>query len=61
VKERLIRLKYFIYMYKSRIMESINIFKGEERGQKRVTEEVNLIKVHYMHVWKYHNGTLLYN
>jgi hypothetical protein len=24
-------------------------------------EQVNLIKVHYMHVWKYHNGTPSYN
>jgi hypothetical protein len=24
---------------------------------RRVIEEVNMVKVHYMHVWKYHNET----
>jgi hypothetical protein len=24
-------------------------------------EKMNLIKVHYMHVWNFHNETLLYN
>jgi hypothetical protein len=26
-----------------------------ERGNKKVTEEVNVIKVHYVHVWKGHD------
>jgi hypothetical protein len=29
--------------------------------EERVIEGVNLIKVHYMHAWKYHNETPLYN
>jgi hypothetical protein len=33
----------------------------EERGIKRVIEGVNMIKVHYMHIWKCHNETPLYN
>jgi hypothetical protein len=34
--------------------------KGEEgrgKGEERVIEKVNVIKEHYMHVWKYHNET----
>jgi hypothetical protein len=33
------------------------------QGQRRITEDkgVNMIKVHYIHVWKYHNKTFLYN
>jgi hypothetical protein len=37
-----------------------NKIKGEKRIKKRITEAVNLIKVHYMQVWKYHNETPLY-
>jgi hypothetical protein len=32
---------------------------GEE--DKTIIKGANLIKVHYMHVWKYHNETPLYN
>jgi hypothetical protein len=31
------------------------------KEKKRVTEGMNMIKVHYIHVWKYHNKTPLYN
>jgi hypothetical protein len=30
-------------------------------GLKRVVDGVNLIKVLYMYVWKYHNESPLYN
>jgi hypothetical protein len=34
-----------------------------ERGERveRIIEGINLIKVYYMHVWKYHIETPLYN
>jgi hypothetical protein len=28
---------------------------------KKVIEGVSMIKVHYMHLWKYHSETPLYN
>jgi hypothetical protein len=33
------------------------------QGERRIREDkgVNMIKEHYMHVWKYHNKTSLYN
>jgi hypothetical protein len=33
------------------------------QGERRIREDkgVDMIKVHYMHVWKYHNKTFLYN
>jgi hypothetical protein len=34
--------------------------KGEERkkwGSKKIIERLNIIKVHYMHVWKCHSET----
>jgi expansin (peptidoglycan-binding protein) len=43
-------------MYENRITKTV--LKGEIRKNNR---RVNLIKVHYMYVWKYHNGTPLYN
>jgi hypothetical protein len=27
----------------------------------KVIDGVNFVKVHYMHIWKYHNETHLYN
>jgi hypothetical protein len=45
-------------------MEPLGKWKGnrkwEEVGgvmRKRVMKGVNMIKVHYMHIWKYHNET----
>jgi hypothetical protein len=35
------------------------VFKKGE--YERVVKGVNLIKVHYMHVWEYHNDMPLYN
>jgi hypothetical protein len=39
--------------------------KGEGDGVIMIkvhnVEGTNLIEVHYMHVWKYHNETSLYN
>jgi hypothetical protein len=37
----------------------LQFFQGERKI--REDEGVNMIKVHYMHVWKYHNKTSLYN
>jgi hypothetical protein len=33
------------------------------QGERRIREDngVNMIKVNYIHVWKYHNKTFLYN
>jgi hypothetical protein len=34
----------------------------KEKGKMRKSNKgVNLIQVHYMHGWKYHNETLFYN
>jgi hypothetical protein len=41
-----------------------NCFKrGGEEGElkKSKRELIDLIKVHYIHIWKYHNETPLYN
>jgi hypothetical protein len=34
-------------------MKSFKTRKGKEVGGIRVIEGVNVIKLHYMHVWKY--------
>jgi hypothetical protein len=49
--------KYFIHMHENGIMKSDKIvFKKKDGGRwERVIEVVNLIKVHYMPVWEYHN------
>jgi hypothetical protein len=40
----------------------LGILRGERERTKRVIEVVKMIKVYYMHVWKYHNETIyLYN
>jgi hypothetical protein len=31
------------------------------KKKERVIERMDLIKLYYMHMWKYHNKTLLYN
>jgi hypothetical protein len=46
-------------MYEKRIMKPI--LKGREEGVRKSSGGVNLIKVHYMHTWKYHNETPSYN
>jgi hypothetical protein len=33
----------------------------EEKSKESNMDGVNLIKVHYMHIYEYHNETLLYN
>jgi predicted DNA-binding antitoxin AbrB/MazE fold protein len=47
-------------MYENGIMKPFKIVfkKREEAIRKRIE---GLIKVHYMHEWKYHNETPLYN
>jgi hypothetical protein len=47
-------------MYESRIMKPIKTIKRGE-GKERVIEGVDMIKIHYMHEWKYHNKTPLIN
>jgi hypothetical protein len=53
--------KYFIHMYENRIMKPVKNFQRRGKGIKKSNRVVNSIKVHYMHVWKYHNETPLYN
>jgi hypothetical protein len=54
-------LKYFTHKYENRIMKPIqNCFKVR-KGDKKKKQRVNLIKAHYMHVWKYHNEPPLYS
>jgi ribosome-binding ATPase YchF (GTP1/OBG family) len=42
------------------IQEIVKKKKGGGEEDKRVKEEVNLIKVHYMHVWQHHKVQLIY-
>jgi hypothetical protein len=35
------------------MQERLKKWGGLERGQARVTEEVNIVKVYYMCMWKY--------
>jgi hypothetical protein len=52
----------YIYIYEYSIIKPTKRKKeGKERGKLRKSNRVNLIKVHYMQVCIYHNGTLLYN
>jgi hypothetical protein len=53
--------KYIICIYKNRIIKFIKIVFKRERGNKKVREGMNLIKVYYTHTWKFHNETPLYN
>jgi hypothetical protein len=47
-------------MYENMIMKpKINLFKMWKREQERAIEGVNLIKVPYVHTWKYYNETPL--
>jgi hypothetical protein len=49
-------------MNKNSIMKLIKIVKGEVKGgQEKVLDGVDIIRVHYMQVWKYYNETLWYN
>jgi hypothetical protein len=48
-------------LYEYMKIESWNWFKKGDGGQERSIEGLNSIKAHYMHVWKRHNETLLYN
>jgi hypothetical protein len=41
-------------------MKPIKILK-KEGGDKNLLEGVNMIKVHFIHKWKYYNETPLYN
>jgi predicted DNA-binding antitoxin AbrB/MazE fold protein len=44
-------------MYENGIMKPVKIVFKRGKGMIRVIEGVNLIKVHYVQVWKYHNET----
>jgi hypothetical protein len=50
--------KYFVYIYEDRTMEPIEIVlrKGGEEW-----EGLDLIRLHYMHIWKYHSEMPLCN
>jgi hypothetical protein len=46
-----------IFMYKNRIIKPIKVILKWKTSKSN--RGVNLIKVHYMHAWKYHNETLV--
>jgi hypothetical protein len=49
-------LKYFTYMYENWLMKPVeNIWKGGGRGLWGVIERLNLVKAHYIHIWKCHS------
>jgi hypothetical protein len=54
---------YIIYTYENFIMKPTKTIKKEKRRGKEVkknnVEGLILIKVHYMHAYKYHNGTFV--
>jgi hypothetical protein len=55
-------IKVIIYVYGNRIIKSTEIEKGENvKGNKRAIEEVNMAKVHSMHVQKQHNEIPFYS
>jgi hypothetical protein len=54
-----VNMKYIIYVCENRIMKLTKNSKGRW-GLKKVNR-VSLSKVHYMHVFKYHSVTPLYN
>jgi hypothetical protein len=54
-------LKSFIYTHKNRIIKPITLFKKVSRGGQEEKQRGELIKAHYMHVWKCHNETPLHN
>jgi hypothetical protein len=59
-ESRWIGVKYFPWMYENRTMKPIKVdFKREVRKSVKGVEF--FIKIHYMHVWIYHNKTPLYN
>jgi hypothetical protein len=47
--------------FKTPILPCQIVSKKGGRGIERVKGGVNLVKVHYMNEWKYHNKTLWYN
>jgi hypothetical protein len=51
-----------VHMYENRSMKLVEIvLRRGEAEQGGVLEEINLIRVHCMHAWKYHYKTPLYN
>jgi hypothetical protein len=42
-------------------MKPIKIVLKRRGKIRQSNREMNVIKVHYMHVWKCHNGATLYN
>jgi hypothetical protein len=51
---------HFMY-YESGIMKFAKNCKKKKGGDKECNKRMNLIKVHYKHIQKYHNETPLYN
>jgi hypothetical protein len=47
-------IKVFICMYENTVMKPIKCSKREE-SRIKIMKGVNLIKVYYMCVWKYHS------
>jgi hypothetical protein len=60
--ERVMGMNVVEVQYENRKMKPNKMFlKSGGRGDKKIIEVVNMIKVHYVHVWKYHSETPLYN
>jgi hypothetical protein len=53
--------KFSICKYQYRVMKSIKLFKKGRGEYLSIKEGLNLIKVHYMPIWKYHNEIHLYS
>jgi hypothetical protein len=49
-----------MYIYEYRKMKPVKIVLRREEGDGMI-QGVNLIGMHYMHVWKYHSETPLDN
>jgi hypothetical protein len=53
---------YFVYIIENRIMKPVELVLRSRGGQwGRMMEEVNLIKMHYKHIYECHNEILQHN
>jgi hypothetical protein len=53
--------EYNIHIYENKIIKPVNIVIKGMKEEERFIKGMNLIKVHYMNVWKYHNAAFVYN
>jgi hypothetical protein len=50
-----------LHTQETRTIKHFKIVLKGDKWLERAIEGVNLIKVHYIHVWKYHNESSWYN